>query len=107
MTLAIKIHRQSIDDKLAILRFDAETARIVAARERNYRNSGECQVVASWLPFSEIPTAEVRVYRGAAFRIYHVKKRSPSAFRLAFLVGENGRPLFGEGVTIHKGRRTN
>lgn len=94
-------HRRAVDAALAY-QFDAVTTRIVAEREANYRNSGERQIVARWLPFSEVPTAEVTIYRGEQVNTYNIRKRSASAFRLAFLVGENGRPLFGEGVTMHK-----
>lgn len=86
-----------------MVQFNAETKRIEAERQRNYELTGERQIVARWKPFSKVKTAEVTIYRGAQYHTYNVRKGSQSAFRLAFLVGDNGAPLFGDGVSIHKG----
>lgn len=79
----------------------AEERRAAAERAEVARASLR-KVDAVRLTDGNRPTFAVTITRGDDVNIYTITKRSPSAWRLARLVGDEGRPLFNGGYIAPK-----
>lgn len=91
----------SAQQKALTYQFDAETRRIERQRAADYAATGARHLMANWQD-AEFTVATVVVYRGGEFNTYTVRRRSPSAYRLAALFGGTCKPLFDGSATICK-----